>query len=169
MRWNDLFGDLEAQLDAAQAAEFDAEVSERAESERASVEFGSRLVASRGAEVTVSLAGGSRVRGRVADVTPQWVLVEDGGRQHLVPTSAIAFVGGVSPRAAEVSEVERRLPLGHALRALARDRVTVAVATTGGDCVGVIGPVGRDHLDLIQENGQAVAVPFALLVRVTST
>ncbi|KGM15178.1 hypothetical protein N867_11085, partial [Actinotalea fermentans ATCC 43279 = JCM 9966 = DSM 3133] len=41
-----------------------------------------------------------------------------------------------------------RLRLGHALRAVARDRSVVRVLTTAGTVVGRVDAVGTEHLDV---------------------
>ena len=78
------------------------------------------------------------------------------------------------------SRTARRFGLGYALRALSRDRATVAVSLVGGGppLLGTIDAVGADHLDLAEhdegvprrrENVRAVAtVPFVALVAVES-
>ena len=92
------------------------------------------------------------------------VLVPLGGRGHRCARS------GRSRRPARTA---RRFGLGYALRALSRDRATVAVSLVGGGppLLGTIDAVGADHLDLAEhdegvprrrENVRAVAtVPFA--------
>ncbi len=56
-----------------------------------------------------------------------------------LPVAAAPSAGGV---------VARRLTLGHALRALARDRVVVRLAVDGGEVVGRLDRVGADHVDV---------------------
>ncbi len=168
MRWNDLFSDLEGQLESAQSREFESDVRALEEAERATVSLAARLAASRGTRVTLDLRGGVRVAGTVVDATGGWVLLEDDRRQHLVPHAAIASARGVSHRAAEMGEVERRLGLGHALRALARDGADVAVTTSGGEIRGRIRQVGADHLDIEMEKAGSSAVSFGELLLVTS-
>lgn len=170
MRWNDLFADLEGQLSAAAAAQFNAEVADLTRAERASVEFAARMVASRGRVVEITLRNGEHVRGKVADASPQWSLVTDGSRQALVPLSAIAAVAGMSSSAAPLSEVDRRLSMGHALRALSRDRVRVVVQTDAHQLAGVVGAVGADHLDLATTLGSEgiVAIRFSAVMCVRS-
>ncbi|MGB7817393.1 MAG: hypothetical protein WBL35_01485, partial [Ornithinibacter sp.] len=73
MRWEGLFADLEGQLAAEERRELDSEVAERTRRERALVELGARLAAT-DAELVVTLAGGSRVAGSVADLGADWVL-----------------------------------------------------------------------------------------------
>lgn len=67
--------------------------------------------------------------------------------------------------------VESRLGLGHALRALARDRAVVRVRAGEADLTGRIERVGADHLDLADVDGGrrgGWAVAFATL-RVVQT
>jgi hypothetical protein len=150
MRWELLFADLEAQLDAARAAELAAEVADLTRAERATVPVVARLRATRGAPLTVRLAGGDLVTGTVVEVAEQWLLLGDGPRRALVPLSAVAAVAGLTPTAqpATGGQVARRLGLGHALRALARDRVVVRIATDGGEVAGRLDGVGADHVDV---------------------
>jgi hypothetical protein len=170
MRWNDLFADLEGQLSAAAAAQFNAEVSELTRAERASVELAARAVATLGGPVTVTLRGGDQVSGTVADASPQWLLVTQGARQHLIPLDAAQVIGGLSAQAAPLSEVERRLSIGHALRALSQDRARVIVQTDALELAGVIGTVGADHMDVATSVGSQarVTVPFAAIIQVRS-
>lgn len=169
VRWNDLFGDLEGQLAAAHTTEFEADVVELAVAERASIDLASRLAAARNATVTFRLTNGAIVRGAVTDATPAWVLLQTGGREHLVPISAIAVAEGLTHRSASATDVERRLSLGHALRALSRDAARVTVESTGGQWRGRIGAVGADHVDLLlEEDRGTVAVMFGAILTVTS-
>ncbi len=168
MRWNDLFSDLEGQLAAAHASEFEAGVRDLAEAERATIGLGERLASGLGSEVTLTLRGGSRLEGTVSDVTGAWVLLTEGGREHLVPLGAIAIARGVSHRSSGLGAVEGRLGLGHALRALSRDGAVVTVVTSGGELRGRVGQVGSDHLDMSPVDGPAVAILFAEILAVAS-
>ncbi len=137
MRWEGLFADLEGQLAAEERRELDSEVAERTRRERALVDLTARLAAGVGGEVTVLVAGGSTVSGGLADVGDGWLLVETAAREVLVPRSAVVSVSGLPPRAEE-ARAARRFGLGYALRALARDRATVALDL-------VAGHAGRRH------------------------
>lgn len=148
MRWEALFADLEAQLEAARATEAAADVAELTRAERATVELSSRLRAAHGGVLTIR-SGSARVRGTVLDVAEQWVLLADGAARWLVPTAAVTAVHGLPVHAAPApGAVERRLSLGHALRAVARDRSTVRVVLDDEELVGRVDRVGADHLDL---------------------
>ncbi|WP_066582612.1 hypothetical protein [Cellulomonas timonensis] len=175
MRWEALFADLEAQFAAHGAAELDAQVAELTRAERATVAIGDRLRAARGGVLSVRLRGGSTAEGQVLDAAPQWLLLGAQGRQALIPLAAVVVVTGLGPYVApSPGVVEGRLTLGHALRALARDRVLVQVEVDGTELTGRIERVGADHLDLAAGHGEAarrdglVAVPFAGLRAVRS-
>ena len=148
MRWHALFSDLELQLGAAQARDLLDEVPDLTRAERAGVTLGARLRAHAG-EVVLTLHGGEVLRGRPVDVGAAWVLLADGPREHLVPFGAIAHVTGLGDAAAPPQDaVGSRLRLGHALRAVARDRSVARVLTTAGTLVGRVDAVGTDHLDV---------------------
>ncbi len=148
MRWHALFADLELQLDAAQARDLLDDVPDLTRAERAGVDLAARLRAHDG-EVVVTVHGGHVFRGAPADVGAAWLLLADGTREHLIPFGAIAVVGGLGDVAAPAQDAVRsRLRLGHALRAVARDRAVVRVLTTAGSLVGRVDAVGTDHLDL---------------------
>lgn len=156
MRWDDLFADMEAQLDAAAAADLVVEVAERTRVERATIPLADRLRAARGATVVVRTRGGEQIEGILADSAAQWVRLDTAGRAALVPLAALTGLRGLGRHAVPApGVVERRLTLGHALRALARDRTVLQLATDGGDLAGRVERVGADHLDLLAGHGAA--------------
>jgi sRNA-binding regulator protein Hfq len=170
VRWNDLFGDLEGQFASAVSQEFAVEVAELTIAERASVELAARLRVVGSDPVIVHLAGGSVLRGEISDVTPTWILLREGRREHLVPLAAVVGVVGVPNRSLPWGEVERRLTLGHALRVLADAGARVVVETQGSEFRGVVAAVGADYCDVLLDSGSdRVSVPFTALRRVTST
>ena len=162
MRWDDLFGDLEAQLDAAEGASVDAEVADRTRRESALVTLVDRLSGSRGGRVGLQVLGAGRVDGRLLEVTGQWLLLaDDRGAEVLVPLAAVQAVSALStasdPAAAPAApdrpagRLNARLGLGVALRAIARDRAPVVVRLTGGGTVeGTLERVGADFVELTE-------------------
>ena len=154
MRWQELFDDLEAQFDAAQAVELAGEVVERTRRELALVRLADRLRAAERAPLTVTLPGAGPVRGRLLDTGVDWLLLEESGaREVLVPLAAVLGVTGLGPRAAapDDSPVAKRLDLRWALRGLARSRTGVALGLVDGSTVtGTLDRVGADHLDLAE-------------------
>ena len=176
MRWEELFGDLEGQLAADERAELEAEVADRTRREAARLRVVDRLrgAAEAGHELTVGVLGGSVERGRVGSVGPDWVLLVTATAEVLVVAAAIESVVGLGPESAEPGsegKVVGRLGLGHALRAVARDRAEVRLITvSGSSVVGVLERVGADHVELTEHpvgeprlRGSRRLVPFAAL------
>jgi len=178
MRWDRLFDDLQAQLDADGQRELDLEVSDRTRRERAQVGLHERFIAHRGSSVELRLAAGVQVSGRIADAGSDWLLVHDHGeRGSLVPFGAIVAINGLGTRAAAGSgtATAKRFGLGYALRGLSRNRSVVSLVDIGGlVTTGTIDAVGADALDL-SEHPVDVArrsenilsrrvVPFAAIV-----
>lgn len=179
MRWDGLFADLEGQLAAEERRELDSEVAERTRRERALVDLGGRLAAV-AETVTVTLEGGRRLAGTVQDLGADWVLLraEVGGRDVLLPLAAVVSLTGLRNQSA-TARTARRFGLGYALRALSRDRATVAVALRGAPAViGTIDAVGADHLDLAEHHDgeqrrrenvrRTITLPFVALLSIES-
>jgi hypothetical protein len=180
MRWDDLFADLEAQVDQAVAAELDLEVADRSRRELAAITLLDRAGAYRGAVVQVGIRGHGAVEGVLADAAEQWLMVEEsGGREVLVPLGGCLWLRGLG-RAAEVPaehSLARRLGLGPALRSLARARIPVVLGLADGSQVdGTVDRVHADHLDLAEHPRDELrrraavrgvrTIPFAALVLV---
>lgn len=151
VRWEALFADLEGAMAAARARDLQDEVAELTRAERAQVRLADRLRAARATALRLLLRDGQAVDGVVVDAAPQWVLVApDGVRRALVPTAAVTAVVGLGAWVApEAGDVERRLSLGHALRAVARDRTLVRVDAAGVSVSGRLDRVGADHVDVL--------------------
>jgi len=153
VRWTSLFADLEAQFEAAQAAELELEVRDRSRREAALIRTVDRLRAARGADVVLSVPGAGPVQGVLRDAGQDWVLVEQpGAREVLVPLASVLSVTGLGRRAApDAGEVARRLDLRWALRGLARARTAVQVGLVDGAVLsGTLDRVGADHVDLAE-------------------
>ncbi|HEY3436156.1 MAG TPA: hypothetical protein VGK35_00595 [Actinotalea sp.] len=171
MRWDALFADMELQLAAADADARAQEVADVTRAERAAVLLADRLRAAVGRPLAITVVGGRRLEGTVVDAAAAWVLVGTGVTEHLVPITAVATVSGLPPgSAAPAGAVLRRLGLGHALRAIARDRSLVRVTASGAVVRGRIDAVGADHLDVGlafeddgRPTGERQAVAFARL------
>jgi len=152
VRWDELFDDLEAQFAAQNAAELAGEVADRTRRERALVELADRLVARLGHPLVVHLTGGSTHRGVLTDVAQQWLVLQG---PVLVPVGAITGVTGLSTGAVTTGRegVRRRISLGSALRAVARDRSPVQVGLVDGALpAGTLDAVGADHVDLAEHH-----------------
>lgn len=171
MRWERLFADLESGLEAAAAAELDAEVADRTRREDARVRLVDRLRPVVGQGVTLGLPGLGPLAGTVVEVGAEWVLLQEPGRQSLVPIGALSWVEGLGLRSHEPGSegaVAARRTLRSALRALSRDRSEVLVALRdGGSVVGTIDRVGADFIEVAVHPGGEQRRPGA--VRVVST
>lgn len=163
MRWELLFADLEARLTAAERAELDAEIDERARDERADVALAGRLLAAKGRRIVLVVRGGTRVAGTLVDGAGTWALVESVTGEALVPLAAVTSIEGLPRVAAAVGAVDARLRMSTVLRELAEARVPVIVEADGGHWRGVIVAVGADHLDLAVPGGER-ALPLAALL-----
>lgn len=168
-RWEALFADLTAELDAAEAAELDAEVRDRTRREQAATTLADRLNAAIGGLIAVSTTAG-RHHGTLADAAPGWLRIDD----TLIPATAVRSVQGLGPHAEPASQVTQRLSFGYALRALARRRVEVTVTLTDGTTLnGTFDRVGADHADLAlhppgepRERAGTTTIPFAAVAAV---
>lgn len=150
MRWERLFADLEARLEAEEAAGVAADVTDQVRAERARLAMVDRLRAHVGCELSWHLVTGAAMPGRLLDLGSDWVLLKVGRGSLLVPIWAVEAVGGLSSVSVlDGSEVARRLGIGVVLRGLSRDRALVSVGLGEDRSVtGTIDRVGVDHFDL---------------------
>jgi hypothetical protein len=181
MRWDRLFRDIEAQLDAADAAELDAEVAERTRRESALVALVDRVRGASGSRVSVMVMGTGVVEGVLLEAGSQWLLLaEDGGREAVLPLSAVLSLAGLGVRTAVPGgQVFARLGLAAALRAIARDRAAVSVGLVDGSVLtGTLDRVGADFVEVSlhgageprrrDEVSGVRTLPFAALAHVRS-
>lgn len=167
MRWQNLFDDLESQLESELGSE---EVDLLAEEERlrlGRLGLRDRLRAMHDADpaapLALTLRGGGRLSLRVAALGRDWIAGEtDAGilRSAIVPLAALVAVDprgdqlAASLRADPVPEpptaLSARLGLAFVLRDLCRRRAPVELHVAGEQWHGTIDRVGRDHLDVAE-------------------
>lgn len=167
---DDLFEDLEQQAAGMHWAELDAELADRARGEYATVTWASRVHASVGRQVRLSLAGGSVVEGQVVEAGDGWCAVEEPSQQAvwLVRLAAVALALGVSERS--VPDAARpavsRLGFGSALHRLGGEAPQVLVQVVDGTSHLVrLARVGADFLEAARLDdaagpGVTVLLPF---------
>lgn len=177
MRWNELFADLEGQLDEAERSERELALADRVRRERSQVDLFQRLLAQRG-PVSLTTLGGAAAVGIVSDVGQGWVLLDEGvAGSALVRLEAVMGFVGLDARADLTSALGRKFGLGYALRAISRDRLPVRVHdVAGGVREGHLAGVGADVVEVLEHpvdlpgrSGvvrQRVAVPFTALALV---
>ena len=149
MRWESLFEDLEAQLEAESAREKTNEVQEAVRIERAREELIQRLSPQIDAHVEVQLLGGDRLHGRLAALGKDWFMLRRGEVEELVPIHALAGWTQRTPGQRQDAR-EPRIGLGQALRVLVRDRARISIGGIDGSLLatGTLDQAGRDFLEI---------------------
>lgn len=152
MRWELLFGDLEAQLHEATAQELERHINELARVEAAQLTLAEALRGAQGTQLSVSAANGTAFHGTLLKVEPEWLLLDEGNRQVLLPLAKILHVHGLGTlRAKSASRIPYTLPA--ALRLLARNRSAVILeldSVRPAVVRGVLDQVGADYVQLMQ-------------------
>lgn len=153
MRWQQLFDDLQSQFDAEEAAVERAEFASRARAEVGAVRLAERLGGALGFPLALGVGGAGQIAGVLADIGPDWVLLEDDrGREQLVALASVRTVAGLGRRTAvpqPAGSVRARLDMRRALRGLARDRSGVQIVLDdGGTLTGTLDRVGADYVEL---------------------
>lgn len=176
MRWNNLFDDLESQLEQELTAE---EVDLQAEEERlrlGRLSLRDRMLsvheASTGAPYSLRLvlASGESIAVQPSSFGRDWFAADlvDESPRRLPCVVPIGAVSGLiltrpqveaslrpSPAGESARSLSARLGLGFVLRDLCRRRTPLELRTIGGVLHGTLDRVGRDHCDLaIHEPGE---------------
>jgi hypothetical protein len=176
MRWDNLFDDLESQLEHELSAE---DVDVRAEEERlrlGRLSLRDRVIATHDNDPEQSihfvLVDGQSILGRPMSHGRDWFLIEhvteSNKRRHsIVPLAAVsslvlsaeqvgASIHGSAPgREIGAAQLSDRLGLTFVLRDVCRRRSAVEIHTTSGVHRGTIDRVGKDHVDLAEhERGE---------------
>lgn len=176
MGWEDelfaLFDDLEDQASALYAADRTAEVADRSRAEYQQVTLASRLMATVGSEVTITVRGVGTLAGMVERVAEGWLLLSAGEHDWVVNLAAVVSVAGASVRS--VPEVAwsplTRLGLASALRRIAEaGEECVVHLADGGRHDGALRRVGADFCELVEGEGRrTVLIAFGGLAAAQS-
>lgn len=152
MRWERLFADLAAELDASEHAELESEIADRTRSERARLRFVDRLRGSPELPLLVRVLGGTTVSGTLRGVGPDWCLLRGAAGDQVVRLGAVIDVVGLATRSVEPGsegEVAARFSLAAVVRRLARDRAIVTLLQVdGGVVTGTVDLAGADVLEI---------------------
>lgn len=167
MRWQNLFDDLESQLEGEADAEHLEVLAEEERLRLARLGIRDRVAALRDrdaqSEVAIVTASGERLRLALSACGRDWIAGErDSGsaRSVVVPISGIAAMD-LEPRLVPASlagssgaespvALSARLGVAVVLRDLARRRCPVEVLVAGERRFGRVERVGRDHVDLAE-------------------
>ena len=164
MRWEKLFAELESQVDEDALTERDALIDDLREGELASTSWQQRC----GGTVSLTVAGMGRVDGEVVSGNEHLLHVETDRAHILVNPRAVLEVAGVGRRADPPSAVSARLGWPHAFRLCGRDQERITVVRTDSSMrAGVVAAVGKDYVQIRDEAGGIVMIPFAAIAAVS--
>lgn len=175
VRWDRLWADLSAQAEALERVEFEAEVADRVAVEQASVLLMDRVRASLGRHLRCDVSGAPPWRGVLGGYGRDWLALTRPDPAEsltvLVPLSAVQAVTGLARRAVRddaLTPVGRRVTLAMALRHLRDDAHDVALHRSGTPPLrGRVRSVGRDYVDVADDEGTCWSVPMSALVGVS--
>ncbi len=166
VRWDELFADIESQLEHELDLEQQGVAAEEERLRLGRLALRERVLAmGRADAVTLVLADGETFALRVESAGRDWIAGETAvgstTRTLVVPLPAVACVLpagaqlelGLRPASVEaLPELTARLGLGFVLRDLCRRRAGVELRTRIGVVHGTIDRVARDHLDLAEHD-----------------
>jgi hypothetical protein len=166
-----LFDDLEGQAAALYDLERDAELVDRSRAEYHHVTLGSRLMASAGTRLGLSVAGVGRVEGELQRLGLGWCLLSGHAQDWIVRTACIEVVQGASERS--VPEVAwsplHKLGVSSALRRLAESQVRCVVhLVDGGQHEAVVRRVGADFVEISTPSDERVLIAHHAISAVQS-
>lgn len=151
MRWNDLFADLEAQLQFGHWEAVEQDAAELTRGLWAELTLMDRMRAALGQRIRVILSDGRIQELSLKAVGPAWIGGFDDTSALIIARDAIVGIDSVLSRAVVPSRPLHAGPSIRAIyRALARRREPVQVISTTGTMLaeGTIDRVGKDHIDV---------------------
>ncbi len=151
MRWNELFTDLESQLEFGQWQSVEQDAAELTRGMWAELTLMDRLRANLGQKVRLMFPDGRLQTIKMLTVGPTWVGGLDESGSVLIPRPAIVGVEATLKHAVVPSRPLSAGPsLAAVFRALARRREAVQIIGLSGAVIaeGTIDRVGKDHFDM---------------------
>lgn len=178
MRWDErlagLFDDLEQQAEGLTLADRDVEVAEAVRAEYSQVDLASRLLASLGTSLRLTLTGVGAVDGVLRRAGDGWCLIDARPQEWVVRLGALTALRGLADRGlpASARPLTARLGLGSVLRGVAETRTeTVLHRVDGSTLRGGLARVGADFVELVDADDarrRVDVVPFDALAAVRS-
>ncbi len=151
MRWNDLFSDLEAQLQFGQWEAVEQEAAELTRGFWAELTLMDRMRAALGQQVRLVLTDGHTQVLNLQAVGPAWIGGADDTSSLIITRNALVGVDAELNRAIVPSKPLQAGPSILAIyRALARRREPLQIVSIHGTTLaeGTIDRVGKDHIDV---------------------
>jgi hypothetical protein len=166
-----LFDDLEGQASALYDLERDAELADRSRAVYHHVTLDSRLMASAGDRLVLTVAGVGRVEGELQRMGSGWCLVSGHAQDWILRTACIQVVHGASDRS--VPEIAwsplHKLGVSSALRRLADSQVRCVVRLAGGgQHEAVVRRVGADFVEIGTPSDERVLIAYDAISAVQS-
>lgn len=173
--WDDqlfaLFDDLEGQASALYELERDVELQDRSRAEYRQVTLDSRLMASAGESLVLTVAGVGRVEGELQRMGIGWCLVSGHAQDWIVRTACIEVVQGASDRSVPAIAWSplHQLGVSSALRRLAESGVRCVVHLAGGgQHEAIVRRVGGDFVEILTPGDELELISYDALSAVQS-
>ncbi len=178
MRWDErlagLFDDLEQQAEGLALADRDVEVAEALRAEYSQVDLASRLLASVGVSMRLTVAGVGSVDGVLRRAGDGWCLLDARPQEWVVRLASVTTLWGLADRglAAAARPLTARLGLGSVLRGIAEARTEAVLHRVDGSTLrGGLARVGADFVEVVaagEDQRRVDVVPFDALAAVRS-
>lgn len=154
MRWDELLDQLEGQWLELTRDRSDQEIADYREAEAATLLASSRLLGSMDRQIRIQLLNGVTVSGIVIDVGADWCLIQERGRQYLVPFHGIATLQGLTAGGGELGVLAKKLKANYIVREFSRRSIPVHIVLMSGTATGPLLAAHADHLDVMAQQGK---------------
>lgn len=164
MRWEKLFGEIEAHSGDLARVERDAEIQDRTEGEWAATSWRERLALG---TVSLRVAGLGRLDGDLTRMTGAWLLLQTDNHEMIINPDWVVAVSPSATGVKPLSLVEQRMTWVHAIRMLQRERSRIHVVCADGSAVdGTVTLAGKDFVEIQTDQRVAEMVPYATLAAI---